>query len=79
MKLEASWHWNKCACFYYFYVIYLPKKYTGLPKIGLIEEAPISAFPVLQKRPKIAKMTQNDLLSLEMVFTEPLRRTEQNT
>ena len=59
--------------FYYFYVKYLPKNYTGLPKIGLIEEAPISAFPVLQKRPKIAKMTQNDLLSLEMVFTEPLQ------
>ena len=37
------------------------------------------AFSVLQKRPKIAKMTPNDLLALETVFTEPLRRTEQNT
>ena len=34
---------------------------------------------VLQKWPKIAKMTQNDLLTLKMVFTEPLRKTEQNS
>ena len=37
------------------------------------------AFSVLQKWPKIAKMTPNDLLTLEMVLTEPLRKTEQNT
>ena len=43
------------------------------------EMAPMRAFSVLQKWPKIAKMTPDDLLTLEMVFTEPLRRTEQNT
>ena len=43
------------------------------------EMAPMSAFSVLQKLPKIAKMTPNDFLALEMIFTEPLRRTEQNT
>ena len=37
------------------------------------------AFSVLQKWPKIAKMTPNDLLTLEMVLTEPSRNTEQNT
>jgi len=37
------------------------------------------AFSVLQKWPKIAKMTPNDLLTLKMVFTELLRKTEQNT
>ena len=39
--------------------------------------APMRAFSVLQNSPKIAKMTPNDLLTLEMVFTEPLRKTEQ--
>ena len=34
--------------------------------------APMRAFLVLQKWPKIAKMTPNDLLTLKMVFTEPL-------
>ena len=43
------------------------------------EIAPMRAFSVLQKRQKIAKMTPNDLLTLETVFTEPLRTTEQNT
>jgi len=41
--------------------------------------APMRAFSFLQKWLKIAKMTLNDLLILEMVFTEPLRKTEQNT
>ena len=40
------------------------------------EIAPMRAFSVLQKRQKIAKMTPNDLLTLEMVFTKPLRNTE---
>ena len=44
--------------------------------ISTHEMAPMCAFSVLQKRSKIAKMTQNDLLTLEMVFTEPLRRTK---
>ena len=43
------------------------------------EMAQMRAFSVLQKWPTIAKMTPNDLLTLEMVFTEPLRKTEQNT
>ena len=46
--------------------------------ISAHEMAPMRAFSVLQKRPKIAKMTPNDLLTLEMVFPEP-RKTEQNT
>ena len=33
--------------------------------------AQMRAFSVLQKWPKIAKMTPNDLLTLKMVFTEP--------
>ena len=41
--------------------------------------APMRAFSVLQKWPKIAKMTPDDLFTLEMVFIEPLRKTEQNT
>ena len=40
---------------------------------------PMRAFSAIQKWPKIAKMTPNDLLTLKMVFTEPLRKTEQNT
>ena len=47
--------------------------------ISAHEMAPMRAFSVLQKWPKIAKMTPNDLLTLKMVFTEPLRKTEQNT
>ena len=43
------------------------------------EMAPMRAFSVLQKWPKIAKMTPNDLLTLKMVFTDPPRKTEQNT
>ena len=42
------------------------------------KRAPMRAFSVLQKRPKIAKLTPNDLLTPKMVFTEPLRKTEQN-
>ena len=37
------------------------------------------AFSILQKWPKIAKMTPDDLLSLTMVASEPLGNTEQNT
>ena len=47
--------------------------------ISAHEMAPMRAFSVLQKRPKIAKMTPNDLLNLEMVLTEPSRNTKQNT
>ena len=43
--------------------------------ISAHEMAPMCAFSVLQKRPKIAKMTPNDLLTLEMVLTEPSRNT----
>ena len=43
------------------------------------EMAPMRAFSILKKWPKIAKMTPNDLLTLEMVFSEPLRKTEENT
>ena len=45
------------------------------------EIAPMRAFSVLQKWPKIAVMTPNDLLTFEMVSwgNEPPRRTEQNT
>ena len=46
--------------------------------ISAHEMAPMRAFSVLQKWPKIAKMTSNDLLTLKMVLTEPLRKTEQN-
>ena len=49
------------------------------PTISAHEMAPMRAFSVLQKRLKIAKMTPNDLLTLEMAFTEPLWNTEQNT
>ena len=40
--------------------------------------APMRAFSVLQKRSKIAKMTPNDLLSLEMViiFVDLERKNE---
>ena len=41
--------------------------------------SPMRTFSVLQKWPKIAKMTPNDLLTLEMIFTETLGRTEQST
>ena len=37
------------------------------------------AFSVLQKWPKIAKMTPNDFFTLEIVLTEPPRNTKQNT
>ena len=37
------------------------------------------AFSILQKWPKIAKMTPNDLLTPTMVSPEPLGKTEQNT
>ena len=39
--------------------------------------APMRAFSVFQKWPKIAKMTPNDLLTLEMVLTEPPKNTKQ--
>ena len=41
--------------------------------------AQIRAFSFLQNSSKIAKMSPNDLLTLEMFFIEPLRKTEQNT
>ena len=41
--------------------------------------AQMRAFSILQKWPKIAKMTPDDLLSLTMVSSEPLGNTEQNT
>ena len=37
------------------------------------------AFSILQKWPKMAKMTPDDLLTLTMVSSEPLGKTEQNT
>jgi len=37
------------------------------------------AFSILQKRPKKAKMTPDDLSVLKMVLIEPARKTEQNT
>ena len=43
--------------------------------ISAHEMAPMCAFSVLQKSPKIAKMTPNDLLTLEMVLTKPPRNT----
>jgi hypothetical protein len=43
------------------------------------EMAQMRAFSILQKWPKIAKMTPDDLLSLTMVSSEPLGNTEQNT
>ena len=46
--------------------------------ISVHEMAPMRAFSVSQKWPKIVKMTPNDLLTLKMVSTEPLRKTEQN-
>ena len=46
--------------------------------ISVHEIAPMRAYSVLQNWPKIAKMTLNDHLILEMVFTKPLRKTEQN-
>ena len=36
--------------------------------IPVHEMAPMRTFSVLQKWPKIAKMTPNDLLTLKMVF-----------
>ena len=42
--------------------------------ISAHEMAPMRAFSVLQKRPKIAKMTPNDLLTLEIVLTEPSKK-----
>ena len=41
--------------------------------------APMRAFSILQKWPKIAKMTPDDLLTLIMVSSEPPGKTEQNT
>ena len=37
------------------------------------------AFSILQKWPKIAKITPDDLLTLTMVSSEPLRKIEPNT
>ena len=39
--------------------------------ISAHEMAPVRAFSILQKWPKTAKMTPNDLLTLKIVFTEP--------
>ena len=36
------------------------------------------AFSILQKWPKIAEMTPDELLTLTMISFEPLRNTEQN-
>ena len=47
--------------------------------ISAHEMAQMRAFSVLQKWPKIAKMTPDDLLSLTIVSSEPLGNTEQNT
>ena len=41
--------------------------------------APMRAFSILQRLPKITKMTPDDLLSLTMVLSELLGNTEQNT
>ena len=48
-----------------------------LPK-PVHDMAPIGAFSVLQKWPKISKMTPNDILTLAMVLTEPLVKTEKH-
>ena len=40
--------------------------------------APMGAFSILQKWPKIAKMIPGDLSTLIMVSSEPPRKTEQN-
>ena len=37
------------------------------------------AFSILQKWSRIAKMTPDDLLTLIMVLSEPLGKTEQKT
>ena len=37
------------------------------------------AFSILQKWPKMAKMTLNDILTSKIVLTEPPRNTRQNT
>ena len=37
------------------------------------------AFSILQKWPKMAKMTPDDLLTLKMVLFEPPSKNEQNT
>ena len=40
--------------------------------------APMRAFSILQKWPKMAKMTSDDLLTRKMVLTEPPINTKQN-
>ena len=42
-------------------------------------EMAMRAFSILQEWSKINKLTPNDLLTLEMVLTEPSRNTKQNT
>ena len=37
------------------------------------------AFSILQKWPEMAKMTPDDLLTLQMVLIESPRKNEQNT
>ena len=57
-------------------------QWIGLMSHGYIfahEMAQMRAFSILQKWPKIAKMTPNDLLGLTRVSSEPLGNTEQNT
>ena len=41
--------------------------------------APMRAFSILQKWPKMAKMTSDDLLTLKMVLTQPPINAKQNT
>ena len=47
--------------------------------ISAHEKAPMRAFSILQKWPKMAKMTLNDILTSKIVLTEPPRNTRQNT
>ena len=41
--------------------------------------APMRAFSIFQKWPKMAKITPDDLLTMKMVLIEPPRKTEQDT
>ena len=47
--------------------------------ISAHEMAPMRAFSILQKWPEMAKMTQDDLLTLKIVLIESPRKNKQNT
>ena len=78
--LDSAWIFDRCLSVGIHRAKFL-KIDRGVQKLHISahEMAPMCAFSILQKWPKIAKMTPGDFLTLIMVSSEPPGKTEQKT